>query len=291
MARSKFESSQQVPSAIGRIRSRLPSLSPSEARVAEFVLAHPAEVIHMTVAEVAEGAGSAESSTVRACHRLGFNGFQDLKIQLARDTTSLSHYAYDNVEPSDAPGDVLVKVMGFSAQVIQDAASSIDADTFEETVAMMAGASEILIIGYGASLTVAHSARDQLTSIGLKVNVPDDTNHKYLASRMASPDSCALLISHTGATRDTIRCAEALRDRGVPTAALTSFPQSRLTSVVDRSLVAGGRAMSFRFEALSGRLVHLAVIDALYLALARGNPAQAREALDIYFETDSSWRL
>lgn len=291
MPRMKFEESPVVPSALGRIRSRLPSLSPSETRIADFVLSHPAEVIHMTVAEVADRAGSAESTTVRFCRRVGFTGFQDLKIQLARDTTSLSHYAYDDVEPTDAPGDVLVKVMGFSSRVIQDAASSIDARVFDETVEMMSRASEILIIGYGASQTVAFSARDQLTSIGLKVAVPEDANHKYLAAHMASPGSCALLISHTGATRDTIRCAEALRQRGVPTAALTSFPQSRLTTVADRSLVAGGHAMSFRFEALSGRLVHLAVIDALYLALALREPARSREALDVYFQVDSSWRL
>jgi RpiR family carbohydrate utilization transcriptional regulator len=291
MPRVKFEESAAVPSALGRIRSRLPSLSPSEMRIAEFVLANPAEIIHMSVAEVAERAGSAESTAVRFCRRVGFTGFQDLKIQLARDTTSLSHYAYDDVEPTDAPGDVLLKVMGFSSRVIQDAASSIDAAVFDDTVAMMSAASEILIIGYGTSQNVALSARDQLTSIGLKVAVPEDANHKHLAARTAAPDSCALLISHTGATRDTIRCAEALHARGVPTAALTSTPQSRLTTVVDRSLVAGGHSMSFRFEALSGRLVHLAVIDALYLALALRDPVRARAALDVYFEADSSWRL
>lgn len=291
MPRVKFEESASVPSALGRIRSRLPSLSPSERRVAEFVLAHPAETIQMSVAEVAERSGSAESTAVRFCRRVGFTGFQDLKIQLARDTSSLSQYAYDDVDPTDAPGDVLLKVMGFSSRVIQDAASSIDADVFDDTVAMMSAASEILIIAFGTSQGVALSARDQLTSIGLKVTVPEDANHKHLAARLASPDSCALLISHTGATRDTIRCAEALRSRGVPTAALTSTPQSRLTTVVDRALVAGGHPMSFRFEALSGRLVHLAVVDALYLALALRDPARARAALDIYFESEAAWRL
>lgn len=291
MSPGSADTPTSVPSALARIRSRQAALSPSERRVADFVLANPSAVIHMTVAEVAEQAGSAESSTVRACHRMGFSGFQDLKISLARDTTPLTHYAYDQVDPGDAPGDVLVKVLGFSAQVIQDAASSIDAQVFDQAVDAIASASELLIIGFGMSLTVARSARDQFTSIGLKVNVPEDANHKYLASRLATPDMCAVLISHTGATRDTIRCAEALKARGVPTVALTSFPHSRLTAVTDLALVASGRELSFRFEALSGRLVHLAVIDALYLALARSDPERARAALDVYYEVDSAWRL
>ena len=93
------------------------------------------------------------------------------------------------------------------------------------------------------------------------------------------------------ATRDTIRCAEALTSRDVPTVAITSFPRTRLTERVDHALVASGRELSFRFESLSGRLGHLAVVDALYLALARANPERSRDALDVYFEVDSSWRL
>ncbi|GGM81405.1 MurR/RpiR family transcriptional regulator [Dactylosporangium sucinum] len=278
-------------SVLARIRSLLPTLAPSEARVAAFILEHADDVVHMTVAEVAEGAASAESSTVRCCRSLGFQGFQDLKISLARDTASLDQYAYDHVEPGDAPGDVLLKVMTFTAQVIRDAAGSIDPVTFEEAVAKINAADEILAIGFGASYLVARSVHDQFASIGLRVRAPDASNLKYLMSRTAPPGTCGLLISHTGATRDLIRCAEALRSRGVPTVAITSFPRSRLADRVDHALVASGRELAFRFESLSGRLAHLAVVDALYLALARASPERARASLDIYYDMESSWRI
>lgn len=290
-ARAAAESTAPGPSVLARIRSLLPTLSPSEARVASLIVEHPDEVIHMTVGEVAERADAAESTTVRCCRTLGFKGFQDLKISLARETTSLSQYVYDQVEPSDAPGDVLMKVMGFSAQVIQDAASGIDPQAFEDVVSILNDASEIMLIGFGASYLVARSARDQFSAIGLSATAPEDANLKILRSRLISPDACGVVISHTGATRGSIRCADAMRERGAQTIAITSFPRSRLAERVDHPLVASGRGLSFRFEALSGRLAHLAVIDALYLALARSNPERAREALDIYFEADSSWRL
>lgn len=279
------------PSVLARIRSLLPTLSPSEARVATLIIENPDDVIHMTVGEVAERAEAAESTTVRCCRTLGFKGFQDLKISLARETTSLSQYVYDQVDPGDAPGDVLMKVMGFSAQVIRDASSGIDPQTFEDAVAILNEASQIVLIGFGASYLVARSARDQFASIGLSATAPEDSNLKTLRSRLIAPDACGLIISHTGATRGSIRCADAMRARGATTIALTSFPRSRLAERVDYPLIASGRGLSFRFEALSGRLAHLAVVDALYLALARTNPERAREALDIYFEADSSWRL
>ncbi|WP_085368717.1 MurR/RpiR family transcriptional regulator [Leifsonia sp. NCR5] len=278
-------------SILARIRSLLPTLSPSEARVALFILEHPDEVIHMTVGEVAERAGSGESTTVRCCRTLGFSGFQDLKISLARETTSLTHFVYDQVDPSDAPGDVLVKVMSFSAQVISDASSSIDPLVFEEAVSVIGKASEVLIIGYGASYQVARSAHDQFASIGIKVSAPLEFNLKYLESRTIAEDACCLVISHTGATRESIRCLDAVRSRGVPTIAITSFPRSRLADRADYSLIASGRELSFRFEALSGRLTHLAVVDALYLALARADPDRARASLDIFHEVDASWQL
>src|SRR5262249_55116253 len=56
---------QQTPSAqavLARIRSALPSLRPSDAKVAQVLLAAPGDVVSQTVAEVATAAGVSEAT-------------------------------------------------------------------------------------------------------------------------------------------------------------------------------------------------------------------------------------
>ncbi|MYT24432.1 MurR/RpiR family transcriptional regulator, partial [Streptomyces sp. SID7760] len=54
------------------VRARLSELRDTEARVAQVVLDKSAELVHLSVSDVAALAGTAPSTVVRACQRLGF---------------------------------------------------------------------------------------------------------------------------------------------------------------------------------------------------------------------------
>jgi RpiR family transcriptional regulator, carbohydrate utilization regulator len=64
---------------------------------------------------------------------------------------------------------------------------------------------------------------------GLRVEAPAFSNMMYLKSHTSPRSACALIISHSGSTKETIAHAEALRKRGVPVIALTSFRRSPVT--------------------------------------------------------------
>jgi RpiR family transcriptional regulator, carbohydrate utilization regulator len=277
-------------SILARIRAALPELPPSERRVAEFVLEHFGDVVHMSVLELSEATASGQSTVIRCCQTLGLSGFQELKIHLARDTQSIATYALDELGGDDHDNDLHL-VLSLSAQAVTDARSSVDIDAFQRAVTSLDEAEEILILAYGTSRMVAECARDQFASIGLRVEAPAFSNMMYLKSHTSERSTCALIISHSGSTKETIAHAEALRKRGVPVVALTSFRRSPLSEVSDVVLAAGSPERPFRFEYLSARLVHLAIINSLYLALAKRNVQRSRDSLDLYYEADSSWRL
>src|SRR5262245_37324153 len=67
------------------IRSRLSELSPVERRVAQMILEQGDRLLYQSASEVAALAGAALSTVVRTCQTLGFKGFQDLKLSLARE--------------------------------------------------------------------------------------------------------------------------------------------------------------------------------------------------------------
>jgi RpiR family transcriptional regulator, carbohydrate utilization regulator len=77
------------------IRSLYPSMHDSEKKIAGFILEQPEVIVHMTVAKIADTTGVAESSIVRFCQRVGFSGFAQLKINLARNLKKLEELITD----------------------------------------------------------------------------------------------------------------------------------------------------------------------------------------------------
>jgi len=65
---------------LARLRATRDPLPPTAKKIADFILAQPDEMVHMSVTEVAEGAGASDGSVVGFCQQLGTKGFQDLKI-------------------------------------------------------------------------------------------------------------------------------------------------------------------------------------------------------------------
>lgn len=80
-----YKSEPPVGGSRAHIMSMFPSLVPSEQRVAQFCLDAPEAVSTMSVADLVAQTGTSPATVVRACKRLGFDGFQHLRQVLLRD--------------------------------------------------------------------------------------------------------------------------------------------------------------------------------------------------------------
>ena len=67
---------------LSRISNAIPDLSPSEKRVAEWVLEHPKEASTATLAHIAGECETSEPTVLRFCRSLGLGGFRELGIRL-----------------------------------------------------------------------------------------------------------------------------------------------------------------------------------------------------------------
>lgn len=275
--------SQPVPhrfQVVERIRSRQSSLVPSEARVAEQILADPEAVMYQSVTQLAGAAQTSLSTVVRFCRSVGLAGFQDLKLALARETMPAVRRIQGDVELGDSPADVLGKVLHAGSVALEDAVKAVSTPEFSEMVRLVSGAGRILFTAVGTSAPLAMDAAYRLTTLGLDAVAPSDVHVQHVTASMLGEDDLCLAISHTGSTRETLSTVEASTRVGAKTAALTSFDRSPLTDLVDLVLVAGSRETAFRVEAMASRLVHLTVLDALFVALALEDPEESQRILD-----------
>jgi DNA-binding MurR/RpiR family transcriptional regulator len=104
--------------------------------------------------------------------------------------------------------------------------------------------------------------------VGIEADGPVDPHVQHVRATLLEPEDVALVVSHTGSTRETVAAARAASAAGATVVTVTSFPRSPLTEVADITLVAATRETSYRVEALVSRIAHLVVLDALWVAIA-----------------------
>ncbi|MFE2247271.1 MurR/RpiR family transcriptional regulator [Streptomyces lavendulae] len=268
------------------IRAHLSELRDTEARVAQVVLDKGAELVHLSVSDVATLAGTAPSSVVRACQRLGFRGYQELKIAAARQAPA--------PEPSrdqDPAARALTDTVRAAREALDGVAATVSPDRLRAAARMVDAAKRVLVVGAGLSGAVALDTAYRLRALGCAVDAPADPLTAQLAAAQLTPADVCLAISHTGATRSTVDAARRARQAGTPVVALTSYARSPLTESGNCTLVAGGQDLVFGLETVASRLAHLTVIDALALTLLglRGETAEAALRLAADVTVDHSY--
>lgn len=70
---------------LARIRSNYSRLSEKEKKIVDYILQHPKAMIHHTINQMADELEVVESTVFRFCQRVGFKGYQALKIALAAE--------------------------------------------------------------------------------------------------------------------------------------------------------------------------------------------------------------
>ena len=72
------------------VRRSVPRLSAAEARVAETILGDPTLVVDLAINDLAQLCHTSLSTVARFAQSLGFSGYRELRVAVARTVTLLS---------------------------------------------------------------------------------------------------------------------------------------------------------------------------------------------------------
>jgi RpiR family transcriptional regulator, carbohydrate utilization regulator len=289
--RAGSESNEQGRAVLARVRSILPSLQPGDAKVAQALLDDPEAIVYRSVSEVAETAETSSATVVRCAQKLGFRGFHDLKLALARELATFDAEQPAQPARSDSRLMELASVISAGAQTVRDAGALVDPEAFDAAVSAIVGASRVLFVGVGTSSPLTQDAAYRFAAIGVRGEAYADIHVQQLQARLLSTSDVCVAVSHTGSTRETLEAVRAARATGAATVAITSFARSPLTELIDHVIVAGTREVSFRLEAMASRLAHLVLLDALLVSVASLDEVRSRGTLEAYTDMLGEHRL
>lgn len=285
----------EVTSIAVKLRAILPSLSPSEQRVANRVLEDPRGVAASTITALAQRCGTSETTVIRFCRSLGLSGYPQLRLTLAteagRADTGPTRVVGSDIGPGDDLAQIVEKIAFADARAVEETASQLDLTSLQAVVAALVAARRIDVYGVGASAFIAMDFQQKLHRIGQVAFAWSDTHIALTSAALLKPGDVAIGVSHTGVTTDTIDALAEARRRGATTVALTNFPRSPITEVADHVLTTAVRETTFRSGAMSSRLAQLTLVDFLFVGVAQQTYTETRAALEATYIAVSGHRL
>jgi len=267
MARRSTEA-PAMSGVLDRIRALSSDLPPTARRIATFLAANAADVIHMSVTEVADRTGSSEGSVVGLCQQLGARGFQEVKIALARELVQPVQFIHEDLTPTDGLETVVNKIFSSGLQALQDTMKALSIPEMGRAVQAIRKAQRVEIFGIGSAATIAEDANYRLLRIGIESRVSVDSHVQAITAALCTPKSAVLTISHSGSTVETLTATKLAKQAGATTIVVTNYGRTPILAHADIVLHTMARETQFRTEAMTSRLAQLAVIDALIACLA-----------------------
>lgn len=262
-----------------RLRGLYSSLKAALRKVADVVLDRPELAIYASVNEVAAAAGVSEATVMRLCRLLGFRGFQDFKIALARELVTPIKRLHEEVAEGDDPATIVHKVFQANLAALQDTLAVLDMDALAAAAEALQAARLLLLIGVGTSGPIVEDAANKFFRLGLPVRAVTDAHLMMMAAALLTPDDVLLAVSHSGSTRDTVETAKAAKNAGARVICITNNSLSPLTKTADLILVTASRETRFRQEAMASRLCQTSILDSLYTLMALARPQEALQNL------------
>ncbi len=258
----------KVPGCFVRIQGSYVSLRAAEQRVADFILKNAEELIYLTVTELAERTQTSESTVVRLCQKIGYKGYQEFKIVLARDLVEPTEAIYDRIQETDALGAIKTKVFAANAQALQDTLEVLDDVDLQRAIDAVASAERVEIYGVGGSGSIAIDAYHKFLKLGIAAIAISDSDLMGMSAALLRPGTVALGISHTGMSRDVCEALEHAKTGGATTICITHRATSPITKVADIKLFTAAKETAFRSDAMSSRIAQLSIIDTIYVGVA-----------------------
>lgn len=250
----------------------------AEKRVADRILGNPGEILSLSIVELAEKCGCGEATVVRFAKRLGFLGYQDLKIALAREDETQIVNA--NMSKEDSVDRIFDKVCNDIYCSLERTRRVIDRKGLEKAANAIMGASQIVVFGLGNSAAIAVDAGHKLLRTGYNAVAYTDNHMQMIAASHLKEGDVAIGISHSGASKDVIEALSVAKSKGATIICITNEGKSPIQKKSDIVLCTSSEETSYNILALNSRIAQLAIIDALYFYMVFQQSEKTQQSIN-----------
>lgn len=259
----------EIMSCVIRIQESLPILTETDKMIGDYILEHRVEVLNASTQKLANLTKTSPSAIIRFSKKIGFTGFPQLKIELAKDVSNESAKFDDVLDPDEDMSSLIKKTYQANISTIKKTYGLIDVKHIEKAIELLVNAKNIYLFGIGGSGTVCEDFQHKLLRIGKTAIYYQDSHSQLTAVPNMTEDDLGFIVSYSGKTKEMVTAAKWMKKEGVTSIAITQSTFNEVGKLVDLALTIPSEEKELRIGATSSRLSSLIIVDLLYYGLAR----------------------
>lgn len=243
-------------------------LSNKEKETCEYLKDNAQDVIHMTISDLAECCTTSEAAIVRLSQKLGYKGYQAMKIAIAQESIKPTSQIYEELSPDDTILTIVEKVFHSNGQALLETLKVLNVDNVEKAVNLIINSQRLFFYGVGGSNIIALDGQHKFLRIGYLAHVFSDTNLQMMSTVLVKKNDVVLIISHSGASKEIIEMAKIVKSKGAQIISITNYSRCPLLKYSDVPLFTSSPETAFKPEAISSRIAELTIIDSLFIGVS-----------------------
>lgn len=249
-----------------KIKSLYNGFSPKEQQIADFILENPNFIIHNSISDIAGKLNVANSTLFQFTKKLGYSGFKDFKMAMLVQESDLSTTTiHEDIQIGDNELTMAQKVFASNIKTLSETQKLLQQKDLKKAATILSKASLVQFFGVGGSGILAEDAYQKFLRSPIRGRYSADYHLQLMEASQLNPGDCAVCISHTGRSQETVKLAEVAREHGAKVIAITSHASSPLAQLADVVLVSISEEIQFHSEALSSRISQLSILDSLFV--------------------------
>ena len=263
------------------IKQNYNSFTEREKKIADYLMESKESIIEMSARDIADKTNTSAPTVVRFAKKIGFNSLNEMKLKISinlekKDENKSFEYLESNLETKS----IIYGIKNSIHSVIDKTIDLIDEKELDKAIKLLVKANNIYVFSIGSSGLVGLDLYYKLSRINKRCIVHSDTHLQLTSSVLVDKDDVVVAISYSGETREILKCVENAKANGAPIISITKANiNNKLEALSDITLKVPYQEKSLREGAISSRMSQLAIIDILFLGIARDNVKEVEEKL------------
>ncbi|WP_236611224.1 MurR/RpiR family transcriptional regulator [Providencia burhodogranariea] len=248
-----------------KLRESKDSLSTKEKQVAEYIVANKKHIQSVSIQSLAQENNVSTTTILRLCHKLGYQGFSELKIDLISSISSQPYdeFLQEDININDSIETVNHKVSMIEKSSIDETCALVNLNSFKQANELISKSQKIVIYGAGSSGLVAKELEYQLIKIKKDVNCHLDYSIQFSIVNTLNENDLVIVISHSGENHECIKLLTLARELNVPTIAITKMGQSSVSNLAETILHTISTENVSRIIPIRSKISQLTIINML----------------------------
>lgn len=268
------------PHCLARINSNYSQLSSTEKRIADYIIMSPENAVNKSIDQIAEELNVAISTVFRFSKRIGFKGFQAMKIALASEITEpYKEMVQEKINENDNEQAITEKIFNNNIRMFKETIQVMDFSVLKKAIDVILKGSHIEFFGSGSSAMVALDAHHKFIGSGITTSAYGDAHLQLRSASQLTEKDVAVLISHSGTDKEILQLLEIVKEKGASTIGITKLSNSPLSKKVDVVLYTVSNEMESSYEDSYSRILQLSLIDSLYVNIMSAKKNAAKGTL------------